>query len=355
LPATLSIIIPVYNSAGDGKLEACLSSCLNQTIANYEIIAVDDKSSDNSIDILNNYQKLYPNTIKVHLRVANGRQGAAKNDGLRLAKGKWVGFVDSDDIIACDMYEKLIAKAEATGADVVGCDYSILKEGSPLCQVSANFREQCGILDEEKHKLHIRQPGSMVVKIYKRELICKNRLCFPEGIFYEDNCAGLIWSVYYSHFEYLPEALYFYRMVPGSSTHVINKQRCRDRMTAMELLQKSAKSLGFYDKYKHELDCKVYELHFLNTLFSYVSGMRVRGEFSEYSCRFITEMVKRFKNLKIRPKDTKKLRDKLSSHSQEELVLARLALNCPPAFWLFYACLSYYRIIKKTKLKSGKL
>ena len=121
----LSIIVPVYNMTADGKLTFCLDSLINQTITDYEIIAVDDASTDHSLQVLREYEKRYPHLIRVLAHEVNKRQGGAKNTGLRAAKGEWIGFVDSDDWVSPDCYEKLLGKAEETGADMVGCDYNL--------------------------------------------------------------------------------------------------------------------------------------------------------------------------------------------------------------------------------------
>lgn len=103
----LSIIVPVYNMAAEGKLNYCMDSLVNQTVDNYEIIAVDDASTDGSPEILGRYQAEYPEKVKVLTHGVNKRQGGAKNTGLRAASGEWIGFVDSDDWVAPDCYEKL--------------------------------------------------------------------------------------------------------------------------------------------------------------------------------------------------------------------------------------------------------
>lgn len=111
----LSIIVPVYNMAAEKKLEYCLDSLVGQTVTDYEIIAVDDCSTDESWEILQNYEKRFPEKFHaVHLSV-NRHQGGAKNVGLKMAQGEWIGFIDSDDWITPDMYERLIGKAEETG------------------------------------------------------------------------------------------------------------------------------------------------------------------------------------------------------------------------------------------------
>ncbi len=116
-----SVIVPVYNMAADGKLEYCLNSLIHQTLKDIEIIAVDDASTDGSLDILRRYELDYPEKVKVIHYEKNRRQGGAKNEGLKVARGEWIGFLDSDDWVTPDFYERLIGKAEETGADVAGC------------------------------------------------------------------------------------------------------------------------------------------------------------------------------------------------------------------------------------------
>lgn len=93
----LSIIVPVYNMAAGGKLEYCLDSLVKQTITDYEIIAVDDCSTDDSYKILQAYQKKYPDRFRAVHSAVNQKQGGAKNIGMSLAQGEWIGFIDSDD------------------------------------------------------------------------------------------------------------------------------------------------------------------------------------------------------------------------------------------------------------------
>lgn len=100
--------------------------------------------------------------------------------GIRYAKGEWLGFFDSDDFAAPDMYEKLLRKAEETGADVTGCQYQITGKQSmePGRVVVNNTEEQTGILGPAQYKLLMKRPGSMVIKIYKKEVIDKYGLRF---------------------------------------------------------------------------------------------------------------------------------------------------------------------------------
>uniref|UniRef100_UPI0040564274 glycosyltransferase family 2 protein n=1 Tax=Acetatifactor sp. TaxID=1872090 RepID=UPI0040564274 len=239
----LSIIVPVYNMAGDGKLQFCLESLLNQTINDYEIIAVDDASADNSAEILRDYEKRYPERMRVICLPENHRQGGAKNAGLDVAQGEYIGFTDSDDFVAPDMFDKMLKRAEETGADIVGCDYYITHEQSfapgEICY--NNKSEQSGVLDDEKYKSLILDTGSLVVKIYKRSLFEEPKLRFPEHMFYEDNAIATRLFMKAKHFEYIQEPLYYYYQHSASTVHTITEERCRYRMDAMKLMLEAAK------------------------------------------------------------------------------------------------------------------
>ncbi len=272
----LSVIVPVYNMAAGGKLNFCMDSLVAQTISDYEIIAVNDASTDSSLEILQDYEALYPEKVKVITYAENKRQGGAKNEGLKVAAGEWIGFVDSDDWVTEDYYEKLLARAEETGADMVGCDYNLVSEHTYEVGkvVQNNTAEQTGVLDEAKHKSLLMRPGSMVIKIYRASVIRENCLNFPEKIFYEDNCAGPVWSLYFKHFEKVEEPLYYYYQHNSSTVHYISEQKCRDRMKAAELLWEECKEREISEQYRQELEYRFTELYYVITLFSYMQGVK---------------------------------------------------------------------------------
>lgn len=270
----LSVIVPVYNMAAERKLNYCMDSLVNQTIDDYEIIAVDDASTDNSLEILQEYANMYPGKVKVIACPVNRRQGGAKNEGLKVATGEWLGFIDSDDWVVPDYYEKLITRAEETDADVVGCDYSLVHthtlETGEIVQV--NTSDQTGALDTEKRRKLLLRPGSMVVKIFRHSVIRENNLRFPENIFYEDNCASPLWWLYFTRFERVEEPLYFYYQHENSTVHRISEQRCRDRMRAEEIFLEECEKRGFLEMYEREIEYSFTQLFFTNTLFTYMQG-----------------------------------------------------------------------------------
>lgn len=268
----LSIIVPVYNMMSGGKLKNCLDSLMKQDIEDMEIIAVDDKSTDDSLALLESYSERYGARFVTIASPENRRQGGAKNLGLQRAKGRWIGFVDSDDWIAEDMFSKLLKKAEETGADVVGCNYLITDEiGKETGRmIHNNSAEQTGLLGETQYKKLILHPDSMVVKVYRRELFEKWDIRFPERMFYEDNAISALPLLYASRFERVEEPLYFYYQHAGSTVHTVSMDRCEDRMKAMEFYKAEYVRRGFFERYREEIIYKIIELGYQNTLFSYL-------------------------------------------------------------------------------------
>ena len=341
----LSIIVPVYNMAGEGKLQFCLDSLINQTIEDYEIIAVDDASTDSSLEILKAYEKKHPQRLKVLVHTENKRQGGAKNTGLKAASGEWIGFIDSDDWVTPDYYEKLLKKAEETGADMVGCDYSLVKEQTfvPGAPVQNNTDDQTGRLDREKHGKLILRSGSMVLKIYKASVIRENQLDFPEKIFYEDNCAGPLWSLYFTHFERVAEPNYFYYQHDTSTVHYVTELKCKDRMAAAMLLYKESQERGFLEEYKEELEYRFTELHFVNTLFSYMLGAKKKR------LAFVKEMKQEI--LETFPDFQKNKYYEQWTNEEEKRMIAML-MESEVKFFYYYRLLTVYRNVRE-RLKKG--
>ena len=336
----LSVIVPVYNMAADKKLEYCLESLINQTIEDYEIIAVDDCSTDNSLEILRRYETKHADKFKVIASPVNKKQGGAKNLGLEIAKGEWIGFIDSDDWITLDYYEKLLKKAEETGADMVGCDYHLTGEHSmEIGQIVPNNRpEQTGILTKEKYKSLILDGGSLVVKIYKRNIIFDYPNRFPEGIFYEDNAISNSWMLRAKHFEYIQEPMYYYYQHNASTVHTITKKRCEDRMQAARIMVEEAKQFGFFEEYKEEIESSFTTLFYVNTLFSYMVGVK-KQEFS-----FIKAMGEEMKKTFPDFRNNKYYLDRVHD---EERKLIDMHMKSTMYFMVYYKILWAYRNFRK--------
>ncbi|MBO5056627.1 MAG: glycosyltransferase [Lachnospiraceae bacterium] len=336
----LSVIVPVYNMAADGKLEYCLNSLVNQTISDYEIIAVDDCSTDNSLEILRSYEKKYPGKFYVIASPVNKKQGGAKNLGLKKAGGEWIGFIDSDDWVTPDFYEKLLRRAEETGADMVGCDYHLTGEHSMKIGqvVHNNMASQAGVLDKDKYRSLILDSGSLVVKIYRRHIILDYPNRFPENIFYEDNAISNSWMLRVKHFEYIEEPLYYYYQHDTSTVHTITKKRCEDRMEAARVMVKEAKEFAFLDEYYPEIESSFTTLFYVNTLFSYMAGVK-KKEFG-----FVKALGKEMKETFPGFMENKYYQERVH---EEERKLIKMHMKSTLYFMLYYKALWGYRNFRK--------
>lgn len=338
---TLSIIVPVFNMAAEGKLEYCLNSLVNQTITDYEIIAVDDCSTDNSLEILRSYEKKYSSKFKVIASVENRKQGGAKNLGLEQAKGDWIGFIDSDDWVTPDFYERLLSSAEETGADIAGCDYHLTYEHSmKIGQVVHNNKpEQAGTLNKEKYRSLILDSGSLVVKIYKRHIIFDYPNRFPEHIFYEDNAISNSWMLRAKRFAYLQEPLYYYYQHDTSTVHTITRERCEDRMEAARVMVREAREFNFLEEYYPEIESSFTTLFYVNTLFSYMAGVK-KKEFG-----FIRELGKEMKETFPGFMENPYYQERVH---EEERRLIRMQMKSTLYFMIYYQLLWSYRKFKKS-------
>ncbi len=352
----LSVIVPVYNMASEGKLAFCLDSLVGQTLpeGSYEIIAVDDCSLDNSFDILKDYEKRYPTRFKAIHSEVNRHQGGAKNIGLAVARGEWIGFIDSDDWIAPDYYEKLLKKADETGADMVGCDYNLTdKQSFEVGKVvHNNSADQTGVLDREKYRKLILETGSLVVKIYKREIIlgdykagsAQKTDVFPENIFYEDNAVSNTWVTRAKHFEYIQEPLYYYYQHGASTVHSISRKNLEDRMTAGRLLLDSARKGGYFEEYSKEIEFQFTVLFYVNTLFSAMPRKyRVKGAYS-FSRNLAKEMKETFPDFQNNPYYKEKI------HPEEKKLIS-YQMKSHLFFYIYYRLLWFYRDLRAAARK----
>lgn len=341
----LSVIVPVYNTAADNKLNFCMDSLVNQTLKDMEIIAVNDASTDNSLEILRDYEAKYPGLVKVVTYPDNRHQGGARNEGFKYAEGEWISYIDSDDWIVPEYFERLVIKAEETGADVVGTNFCVVYDQTfEVGKINPNdLSLRTGELDVDKHKGLLVNGGSMVMKIYRRELIEDNGLYFPEHMFYEDNAMGPIWTLYFKHFEFIDEPMYYYYQHDTSTVHTITEERCRDRLKATEITVSEMKKRGFYDTYRDEMEAMFIRLYIVNTLFGYmISCKKKHFSFVKDIKKGIKEYFPDFMNSKYYN----------TIPDAEQKKMLSLFMKNSLAFYLYYGALWKYRNVR-AKL-SGK-
>ena len=318
-----------------------MDSLVHQTIDDYEILAVDDCSTDESFQILQDYERRFPDKVKAIHSPVNQHQGGAKNIGMDRARGEWIGFIDADDWVTPDFYERLLKKAEETGADMVGCDYHLTDHHGPEIGqiVHNNHPEQTGVLDDDKYRSLILDSGSLVVKIYKREIVIDHPGRFPIDIFYEDNALSNSWMLRAHHFEYIPEPLYYYYQHDASTVHTITQKRCEDRMEAGRIMVREAKKYDYLEKYRPEIMFSFTVLFYTNTLFTYMQGVKpVKYSFVKALGR---EMKETFPDFQKNPYYLERIHP-------EERKLAGMQQKSTLLFLIYYKALWTYR-----RLRSG--
>ena len=154
----VSIIIPVYNSSK--YLRDCLDSVVNQTYKDIEIILVNDGSTDNSLDIINEYKEKYANIIAYN--ITNHGQGYARNMGIRKSSGKYIMFIDSDDYVDVDIVNSLVTNIGSS--DIAICDmYEVYDKNKVYYHNYHKF-------GDDKISFMLSNPGP-VAKLYKREIL----------------------------------------------------------------------------------------------------------------------------------------------------------------------------------------
>ena len=207
----ISIVIPVYNA--QKYLRMCVDSALEQTYRDFEIILVDDGSSDSSGDICDDYERRYPFVRAVHK--PNGGASSARNAGMKEARGEYIHFIDSDDMLALEkVYEQLAEKALDGENEIVFFRRERVREDGgeteavqPEYKIDGVFAgDVLGHVLENKYEMTLTCP---VNKIFLRKLLLDNELYFREGLEHEEDewlprvvsCAHRVWfdrGVYYT-------------------------------------------------------------------------------------------------------------------------------------------------------------
>ena len=257
----VSIIVPVYNTSK--YLHKCLDSLVNQTISDIEIIVVNDGSTDNSMDIINEYKKKY-NQIKV-IDKLNGGVSTARNEGVKIATGIYIGFVDSDDYVDINMYKKLY------DTSIIG-DYDIVVSDLFVVNNNKNKRMISGLRKSLKNKNSIRENmnnvnSTLCNKIYKTSILKDN--LFTIGMEYED--VEFLYRLFpkINNIGVVFEPLYFYNNRDDSKTHTYSENWYK-LLENLDVIIKYYKDNNIYNNYKSELEY-MYIKYTFGTFFKKIS------------------------------------------------------------------------------------
>ena len=211
----VSIIVPIYNT--EKYIEKCLNSLVNQTLRDIEIICVNDGSTDNSMIIVRKFANK-DSRIKI-IEQQNKKQGAARNAGMRIATGEYIGFVDSDDWVDWDFYEKLYNTAKNHNFDIaLGTNVRVKKNCNKKRLNITDEKEYTSVQDKFDVNVQWKNPCP-TNKIYKRDLFLKHDIQWPEGVYCEDRIFTLK-AVYYANgVVTVPNVNYYYFSNPNSTVN----------------------------------------------------------------------------------------------------------------------------------------
>lgn len=178
----VSIIVPVYNV--EHYLAKCLDSLIGQTLEDIEIIAVNDGSQDGSQQILEDYAHQFPGKISIYHK-ENGGLSDARNFGLDIATGEFIGFVDSDDYVTPTMFEEMYGLAKKHHAEMVICNLQKVDEHGHVTQKLTQIPNMPEKIDLSQHFSVFADLSYFACnKLFKTELFSQKR--FKKGIHYED-------------------------------------------------------------------------------------------------------------------------------------------------------------------------
>ena len=237
----ISIIVPVYNAAT--YLSECVESILLQTYKNFEVILVDDGSSDNSGQICDNFS-IKDSRVKVIHQDNRGRS-FARNSGIDKSTGDYLYFVDADDIIDPNLLELVVNALKEHDVDCVRFGYKKFNSTGQL--YSRKLHEKLYIFDQDDMKIQFAQSllnGDVYFQVwsgvFKRSIIFKNniRFCDSDKIFSEDSLFSVLFSLYSSSSYSIPFEPYNYREV---STSIMNEARKEKRILINEFIEWSKK------------------------------------------------------------------------------------------------------------------
>lgn len=269
----ISVVIPLYNA--EKYIGECLESVLAQSFQNFEVIVVDDCSTDNSVAIVKSYVEKFGGRLKLSRTIKNSGSGATpKSKGLSLSRGEYVSFLDNDDTITQTAFEELYTLAKNYKADVVACEkYYNIPEN---LWYNVKFRAQLkpfsylqgecvrepawlstDITERIKEILNRKFLWNIWSKLIRRDLILENEFLFADGIITDDVIFTICLVCTAKNFLRVPNVINNYRIVENSLSHVKNaslkhfKKYVREWVVGFKYLDKFLSEREFFRQNPH--------------------------------------------------------------------------------------------------------
>lgn len=324
----LSIVVSVYNDNHDGFLTSCMDSLLDQDIpvGEYEIIAVDDVSTDDSLSVLRDYEAKNPERVRVIARDKNGGPGAGKNTGLRAATGEYVGYIDHDDIVMKDAYKKMLEAAEKEDADLAGGLWQIMDVKGNLVKISEQkvFSKTCDITPDVRKNLLVKGERFWN-KIIKKSVIEKSGIWLSEGTYIDDTPTTPYWMGLCNKYAHVDEVVYSTRAhVTSTSRADLTYEKCMQHLTTQHRLVENAKTSGLYNELKDAVEYRYFYRGFVQNAELCRRGL-TDDELKSYYSKLKADLLEYVKGYAKNPYINERI-------SKKQLMLAKLFFISPAIY-----------------------
>ena len=253
----LSVIVPIYNV--EKYLRSCLDSILVSALHGYEIIAIDDGSTDRSSQILAEYAQRYPRLIRA-ITTENCGLGHARNTGISVARGEYLMFVDSDDRLRQQSISEILPLLDGS-MDVLIFDLVTVTEQGRQLTLSYGCAKEDEFTLESYPDLLLEMPN-VCNKIWRRSLFTETGIVFPERLWFEDLAITPKLYLHCKKICYQRQAWYVYLQRKGSITNNLDPWRNREMIEVIHSILDHYKEFGCYEQYKSQLEylCFYHEL-----------------------------------------------------------------------------------------------
>ena len=287
----ISVIVPVYNVAN--YLESCLESIRDQDFEDYEVILVEDGSTDESRQIAEEFVAKNDDKFRLIYQANKGLSGA-RNTGLQHADAEYICFVDSDDTVEKNYLSSLYQIAHGRNADMVFCAFrSVTEQGEWI----RDYREN-DIIPNKLYNLRDNKELFLIQnaawnKLYRKALLEKHDLLFTEGVWYEDLRFTKKYLMIAEKCVYCDEVLYNYRQRSGSIMNSMKSERNIEILDALSEVEAFFAQCGELENYREEIEILAIDHIYISALVRLIRS----NEMAQVK-NIREEMIKRYPNFK---------------------------------------------------------
>lgn len=282
----LSVVVPVYNV--EKYLRECLDSAIVPGLEGYEIVCVNDGSTDSSPAILEEYREKYPELIRT-VHTENQGLGAASNNGIDAARGEYIAFLDSDDYLSPGAIDEMIPACQ-NHEDIIFFNFVEVNDSGNVIGINKGCEREEGIFTLDSYPQVLFDRPSRANKIFRKELFLKHGIRYPSRVWFEDYRTNPKLYPYCRTMRYLDKNWYFYRQQPASITHGKDPSRNLEIIEAAEDLLCFYEEHDLFEKYHDELEFSV----FYNVLLTSIDRVNLIDPKSDIQVELFEYTKKRF-------------------------------------------------------------